>query len=404
MLRYLRGTAEIEVTGAAFALCLNRWTAADLPFWRLERTSELVFRCRVYEGQLPRLRREAARAWCELRVLRRYGLPTLLRRLRPRPILAVGMAAAVLLAFFLQSFVWFLQIEGNERLTNDELLRALSEEGVRFGTWGPSLDSEHLKNRMLLRVPELRWLAVNREGGVLHVLVAEREEEKPILEEAGVANVVASRPGVIREIHVHNGFSDKEPGDLVLEGEVLISGVAEWTTHIQATRARGEVYAETLRINLLAAPSEALEKRYTGRTETCVTLIFERKRRKISGNSGIFGTMCDRMIETTALTLPGGYELPLVLETETLSEYRLEPRALPEEEARSLLEAEALRQTRAEMVAGSVEDGSLTIQKTQDSYRCRGVWNCLEVISRTVPAELFREEERNGETDQRRTD
>ena len=189
MLNYLRGTAEIEVTSASAALCLNRWTAADLPFWALQTESELVFRCRVYEADLNQIRREAARAWCEIRVLRQFGLPCVLRRLRSRPILAFGLPLAVALAFFLQSFVWFLRVEGNERVPEQEILHALWEEGVRFGAWGPSLDSERLKNRMLNRVPELRWLAVTREGGVVTVSVAEREPEEAPLETAGTLDI-----------------------------------------------------------------------------------------------------------------------------------------------------------------------------------------------------------------------
>ena len=404
MLSFLRETAEIEVTGASTALCLNRWTAADLPFWALSIQSELVFRCRIQAARLGEIRREAARAWCDVRVIRRFGLPVVLSRLRSRPVLTVGLLLAVVLAFFLQSFVWFLRVEGNERVPEEEILRALWEEGVRFGTWGPSIDSEDLKNRILNRIPALCWLAVNREGGVVTVLAAEREREETPLETEGVAHIVAARPGIIRKISVVNGFADKKPGDLVLEGDILISGIAEWTLRIQATRAMGEVYADTLRVSELVCPVSARKKVYTGRRETCVTLVYERKRRNISGNSSIFGTSCDRMIKVSNWTLPGGYELPVTVETETLLEYTLEPLELPARQAETLLREESLRLTQAQMTAGQIETGSAAIQKTQDSYRCRGVWNCLELISKTIPAELFGEDEVNGKTDQRGTD
>lgn len=404
MLNYLRGTAEIEVTGASAAQCLNRWTAAELSFWAIRKDSELVFCCRVYEAQLAMICREAGRAWCDVRVLRHLGLPSVLRRLRHRPILAFGLPFAVLLAFFLQNFVWFLRVEGNEQLSSAEILHALSEEGVSFGTWGPEINSEYLKNRMLNRVPTLRWLAVNREGGVVTVLVAERKRMEPLLEAKGIAHVVATRPGIIREISVTNGFTDRKPGETVLEGDILISGIAEWTTHIQATRAMGEVYADTLHVSELACPASSVKKTYTGRTETCVTLIIQRKRRKISGNSSIFGTSCDRMIDVKVWTLPGGYELPVAVETVTLLEYTTEPTEISDQRAEALLEAESLRLTRAQMVAGRVEDGTAAIHKTQDSYRFLGNWNCVELISRTVPVELFGEDEANGEINQRGAD
>ena len=404
MIRFLRGSVEIAVTGASMSLCLNRWTAAGLSFWALRPGPDLEFRCRVYESQLARIEREAGRAWCQVRVLRRRGLPMLLERLRARPVLTAGMAAAVALALTLQSFVWFIRVEGNQCLEAGEILHALREEGVAFGAWGPGLDSEYLKNRMLNRVPALRWLAVNRSGGIVTILVAEREPEEPPLDTSGIADLVATRPGIVRELRVTNGFAAVEPGDAVLPGDVLISGVAEWTTHTQMTRAMGEVYADTLRVCRTACPDRFLQKRYTGRTETCVTLILLGKRIKISGNSSIFGTRCDRMIQTGVLRLPEGYALPVAVETVTLREYLPEPEALSPQAAEALLRGEALRQTEALLVAGSVETGAAALQKTQGGYRCRAVWNCVELISRTRPVDPFREDEPHGEDHQRGTD
>ena len=89
----------------------------------------------------------------------------------------------------------------------------------------------------------------------------------------------------------------------------------------------------------------------------------------------------------------------MTVETVTLTEYTLEPVQIEPDRAEALLGSESLRMTLGQMVAGRVERGSTAMNKTQDSYRCRGVWNCVELISRTVPAELFGEDEENGKTD-----
>lgn len=404
MLRFLRERLDLRIRGAAPERCLNRWTQADIPFRDLRREGDLSFRCRICGRDLARARREAARAQCELELLGSRGLPVLLRRLRARPVLSLGVPAAVALVLWLQGFVWFLQVEGNRELPRERILHALAEEGVAFGSWGPDVNSEALKHRMLNRIPELRWMAVNREGGVLHVLVAEREPEEPPAEPKGPASITAVRPGLIRELSVIRGFAAVEPGDRVETGQLLISGQAEWTTHIQLTRARGEVYADTFREKSLMAPETVLEKVYTGRVEQCRTIIFQRKRRKISGNSGIFGTMCDRMVKTSPWILPGGLELPIAVETMTLREYRLRQVPLSREAAETLLDREALRLTEGELVAGRVLTGSTAIQKKENSYRCSAAFNCLEQIGVTRPLELYGEDEDYGEAHQRGAD
>lgn len=401
MLKYIRGTCLVEITGASCEACLNRWTGLDLPFWRLEILSPLCLRCRIYTAHRQSAARAAAKAQCDFRVLERRGLPVLAKELTHRPILTFGLILVLSFVYWAQNLVWFIQTEGTAHISPETISRELSQEGVKFGAWGPDLDTEYLKNRMLNRVPELRWLAVNREGCLVRVLTAERDLETPRRETGGAAHVTATRPGVVTELRVLNGFPQVEPGDPVQQGDILISGRAEWPTHIQYTRAEGEVYARTLREMDLFVPCQAMKKSYTGREEVVRTLIFQRNRRKISGNSGIFGTTCDKMIDTGIWTLPGGFDLPFTLETVTLREYTLTPCPLEEQRAADLLNGEALRLTQEEMLAGKVESKTATIQKDQNGYTCRAAIHCLELISRILPADPLGEEEQHGETYQR---
>ena len=401
MLSFIRGSYAIELIGASVERCFSRWAGSGIPFWEITRSSEISARCRLRCADLYSAQDLAERSQCELKILSEHGLPQLLRRLRARPILCFGTLLAVLAAFYFNRFVWFVQVNGNERVPEAVIRNVLFQEGVRFGASGEQLDCEFLKNRLLLNIPELRWLAVNREGGVVRVSVAEREKEEKQEETVGICDLAATRSGIIRELHVINGFAQVECGDAVSAGDILISGVMEWPTHIQATHAEGEVYAETFRDFSLSIPDQSVQKRYTGRTETCVDLIFQRKRINLSGNSGIFGIMCDTMIEIEQIVLPGGYELPVSIEKRTLLEYEPLPEAIGQEAALRLLSREAERLIRAQMISGRIEAGTTTIQKKQNSYLCRAAMNCLELISGTVPAELFGEEEKYGEIDQR---
>ena len=401
MIRFLRGKARLSVFGAVPEQCFNRWSSKNLPFWSLERKTELLYFCSAYSRDLYLLRQEAAKAQCEITLLSVSGLPHIVERLRHRSLLLAGLLAAVATVLFLQRYVWFIRVEGNQNIPETLILHALYEEGVRFGTPGSAVDSEYLKNRILNKISGLSWLAANRSGGILSVLCAERETEEQPFDLQGIANVIAARPGVIREIHVLNGFTEMKPNDTVNAGDILVSGVMEWTTHVQMTHARAEVFAETFRNLELRCPVIAWRKIYTGRTEICKSVIFQRNKRKISGNSSIFGTMCDRIVKTNTWILPGKYVLPVQIETVILREYVLEPFTISEMDAEQLLGGEALRQTELEMIAGIVEAQSTVIHKKENGYRCRAGLNCCELISVTVPVDPFGEEETYGKTDQR---
>ena len=404
MLKYLRGWLEAEIRGASPERCLNSLTAGNIPFWKLERQDEFTLRLRLYRSDWERARTEITRSLCVGRILRGRGFYRTFRGLKKRPVLLFGLILVLILAYLAQNVVWFVCVEGNERIPTSRILQILEEEGVRFGAWGPDLDSQFLKDRMLNRIPELRWLAVNLQGCIARVPVSERGETEPIAQNEGVANVVAARDGVLTELRVLNGLAVKEAGDAVREGDLLVSGLIECPTHTQATRAAAEVFADTRRRVRLIIPDTYGEKTYTGREMVCKTIIFQSFRRKISGNSSIFGTSCDRITKTEPLTLPGGYSLPLALETVTLREYRLTPKALTPEEKEEILRSRAQTRVRRELIAGTIRSADYTIKQEHGICVCTAEMSCSELISRTVPILLLGEDETYGENHQRGTD
>ena len=399
MLKLLRGYAEIRITGASPEDCLNRMTYADLPFWKLRRENDFSLLLRVHLPHLPLVEEAARRAQCEVEMSRR-GLPVWAEGLRKRPVLLIGVLLGVLTAMYLQNYIWFVRIDVPREIPEQQLREVLQQEGIRFGAWGPLIDSQQIKNRMLQRMPELRWIGVNRSGGIVTVKAAIREPEPPEPPTFSVSNLIAARPGIITEIDVINGFPTVGVGDAVVEGQVLISGLAEWTTHTQSTRSVGEVYASTLRKITIKTPVEWQKRVYTGREETCIYVIYENKRRKISGNSSIFGTSCDKMVKRENLSLYGGYAFPVEIEKVLLREYRLEPTEYSQAEAHSILSAFADRSI-GDKIIGSITSGSETIQKINGSFTMKAERFCNELISVSVPVKLLGEDDYFGENHQR---
>ena len=52
MMRYLRGYAQIMISGAEPERCLNMFAARDVAFWAPEKTDALHLRCRIYQKDL----------------------------------------------------------------------------------------------------------------------------------------------------------------------------------------------------------------------------------------------------------------------------------------------------------------------------------------------------------------
>lgn len=397
MIRFLNGYYVIKLIGADPLRVLNLFAEQGIGFWQIERQDEMTVLCRIGKKDRARAEQCALRAMCTLTVVQEISAARTFGGLRRRPVLLAGTVLAVALAMVLQSFVWTVEIEGNAKIPTQELRQQLEQVGVHFGAWGPAFDQQSLKFQMMNRVGELAWIGVNRRGGRVTVSVSEREEEPTDLDRRVFTNLVAVRPGILTTVDVYNGFSEVKSGDAVVTGQILVSGMADWTTHTQITRAMGEIFALTLHEQTFCLPAAVQKKCYTGREFRQVSLVFGRKRIKISGNSRISYPSCDKMINRRVCTLPGGYSFPAVLETVIFREYTLEPEKLSASAARQQMTAYSEAYVRSQMIAGTVLSRADTLTEENGIWRLDANLSCEEMIARSRPGAL---EEYDGTDDQ----
>ena len=171
----LRGQIRIRVECAFPERVLNLCGARDLAFWDLEWESPTAFTCRISRQEYASLQRAAESLECSLKILRREGVPFFLGRFRNRTALAIGLVVCGMGLFLGSFFIWDFEVEGNQSVSDETILRALEHCGVELGSFGLSLDGEDLRNRVLLEVPELSWIAVNVSGCRAKVQVRERK-------------------------------------------------------------------------------------------------------------------------------------------------------------------------------------------------------------------------------------
>ena len=384
VVRFLRGEMRVRVTGASVERFLNLLSHLQIEFWDIERRDELHIELSMCRKEKKRLKDIALRSFCSTEILSERGIGLLLRPLRKRPVLVLGIALVIGLSFFLQSFVWVISVEGEGTLHKEVILRELERLDIRFGSRAASIDPQLTKMQMLNAVPELSWLSVNRSGGKLTVLFTERfpEPKERLPYETG--SIVASRDGIITDYSILEGMRLCKRGDTVKEGQILVSGYEDYGLYLRAVCAEAEIYARTWHAGTVVTPANLSEKRYTGRQWTQVTLLLGRKRINLCGNSGIFTTGCDKMIDVKKIAV-AEYEFPVSIETATYREYECVPRAVPEEAAQELLNSSWLRLVRSQMVAGTVEKTDGSFLNDGGLYILHAQSTCNEMIARLVP-------------------
>lgn len=389
---FLQGYVRAELRGASPEWALERLSNARVAFLRVQRIDDFTIALLILRKDVLKAEAAARKAMCELAVVREMGFGKTFGGLWRRRLFALGLVLCAAGAFVIPKFVFFYDVVGNETVPDAEILRALHSLGVGFGTYGPDIQPQALKNKMLLLVPELQWFTVQQSGMCAHVVVRERPEKLAVEERRAPMNVVAAKDGVLTSVSSLEGNCLCAPGQAVTEGQVLISAYTdlEFTTRVSA--ALGEIYAETLSRKQVLCPDTALSKRMTGKTARQVSLLVGEKRWNIFANGGNPEGKCDKITKTHMLTLPGGFIIPIGLEITEFSGYDLVKKPLPEETAQALLIEQLERGVRQDMIAGEILDEALDLTRQNDRYELHASVRCEEMIARMVRASILKEE------------
>ena len=98
---------------------------------------------------------------------------------------------------------------------------------------------------MQIRFAEIAWITVNVEGSRVTAILEEAVPPPAVVEDGIPTNLIAGETGFITRVEVQNGNAVVKPGDSVLAGDLLVSGIMDNKMgESRLAHARGRVYAQ----------------------------------------------------------------------------------------------------------------------------------------------------------------
>lgn len=363
MLKHMVNLIEGEVTGRVESgfpeRVLNLCAEYGVVFWDLNWESPVAFTFTMTRRDWKRLRRLSKRIDCDMTAVGWKGTPFFLGRVRSRYGLWITFGVCVAALFWSSFFIWDFEIEGNEAVSQQEILRALEKNGIGFGTYGFSVDSSELRNYMLLEIPELSYIAVNVKGCRAYVQVRERVPAPEIIDKKEPGNTIAKKDALITAVQPWDGEKQVLPGTTVKEGQLLISGVVQNNySGVRYLRGMGKIYGRTWYHLECRVPLTVRKKTYTGKEKTRRALIIGKNRINLYFGSSILGDTCDKITNWDKWELPGGVALPVTMATERLRFYSIEEAVRQKDEALALA-----KEVLEERLAGYIEEGEILSQE-----------------------------------------
>ena len=255
LFHWLFGYVEFTVRGGAPRL-FTMAAKNGLLLWDFaweEETARARIKAREYRRLPPLCRRSGASA----RLEKKRGLPFFAARLARRKGLLAGAVLGAALFWYLSGFVWGVTVTGTETVTRRQVRDAAAQYGVSVGSPRAELKPRQAAHGILAQIGRLSWASVNTDGCFVEVAVKEGEPAPEAETQEKWSNLVASRGGVVVSAQAERGRLEVQPGDVVEQGQLLVSGLYQYVPdpyRAQPTHpaqivgpARGSVIAETYR-------------------------------------------------------------------------------------------------------------------------------------------------------------
>ena len=338
----LRGYALIRCDGAEPARLLDICTVRNISFWAADPIDELSLELCIRLEDVSKVMALADEARCELTLLNKRGAPLKIMQARRRAVMWTLPVLLLSLLVLASMFTWSIEISGNENVEDPEILNALEESGVFLGSFHPAYTSDSIRSRVMVQIPELKWIGIRVYGSRADVLVRERTDIPELYDKKEAVNVFAAYPGVIEQLRAFNGKPQFIKGQTVAKGDLLISGAMPSTQSPTIIRhARGEVIARTWHEITAVMPLEYTAKAKTGGEEDRWALKLGDKRINFYSSSGITGAMCDNIIKEYKLGIDGLFTLPVSLLREKTIAYKTCTAQISENAAKTALKQRA---------------------------------------------------------------
>ena len=379
---FLSGSIPVRLTSADPETSLREINDLGIPVWELREVDPLTLTFRINDQYVSALSVIAARKGYKLEILKISQRSFALQRLLHRPIPILMTLLLMVMVFVLPGRILFVEVEGNQIIPSNRIIEAAAESGVRFWSSRREVRSEQVKNSMLGQLPDLQWVGINTYGCRAVISVRERPEGESVEEIPPVSSIVAGCDGILTSLTVTKGTGLVQPGQAVLEGQVLISGYTDNGLIICAAAAEGEANAVTGRE--ITAVTPLLQRIRTSVLSKHLNFAVQigKKRINFLKGSGISGGRCVKMYSKYVLSLPGGFVLPVALIKETVLEFELDEISADEDLLSGHLSEAAQDYLRFRMIGGTILIKTETSELTDGVLKLHGHYVCTEMIGR----------------------
>lgn len=378
-----RGVTKIEASGAQPERILNYCAENGIEFWSASPCRDFSITFCVHASYADSLLARSGKNGLDVKLISETGGRKLKLGAKRRAVFLLAFVLCVSLAAVSSLFLWRIEISGNDKLSDAEILRKLAECGVDYGAYWPALSSDEIRSRIVSEMPEIAWLSLNVRSSKAEIIVHERIDKPDIVNEKSPCDIIASKSGVIRKMSVLEGESAAIVGNAVAKGDVLVRGLMSSETGDERyVHSMAQVIADTW--YEISAQTPLLEERKTEKSgrNTAFSLVIGKKRINFFSDSRNKCDSCDKINKLKYISLGDVFTLPVGYAVERTTQYKTSLLPIDEDEAVGRMKENLKNELQRRIGDGQIVSEEYSVSKTDKVMTVTLRAQCTENIAK----------------------
>lgn len=378
-----RGVAELEVSGAQPERILNYCAENGIEFWNASPCRDFSITFCVHASYADSLLARSGKNGLDVKLISETGGRKLKLGAKRRAVFLLAFVLCVSLAAVSSLFLWRIEISGNDKLSDAEVLRKLAECGVDYGAYWPALSSDEIRSHIVSEMPEIAWLSLNVRSSKAEIIVHERIDKPDIVNEKSPCDIIASKSGVIRKMSVLEGESAAIVGNAVAKGDVLVRGLMSSETGDERyVHSMAQVIADTW--YEISAQTPLLEERKTEKSgrNTAFSLVIGKKRINFFSDSRNKCDSCDKINKLKYISLGDVFTLPVGYAVERTTQYETSLLPIDEDKTVGRMKESLKNELQRRIGDGQIVSEEYSVSKTDAVMTVTLRAQCTENIAK----------------------
>ena len=263
----LTGVVTVQIEGFFTERFINLCKINNIKIWDVRNIVKGVMRFKINIKDFKKLRKISKKTKCKVLIKEKKGVYFTLFKYRKRKIVFVLLFLVLIFSISFSTFVWNIEVIGNETISKEEIIDNLKESGLFIGKSKIGLDKKDIVNNFR-----------TKSRAIIKVVEKTRIDENNV-QKINPGDIVATKSGVITKIVAEKGTSKCKVMDYVEKGNVLVEGnvYSRDNEIMEEVPAKGYAMIDSIYTFEKEYLFTKTEKKYTGKKRTTFGITVDSK-------------------------------------------------------------------------------------------------------------------------------